>query len=143
MKRSALLLAITLLVSSLGFAQILGPPDYNVTENPHTKSTAYEKAPSPHLNFEAECPQIEMCVIDYPRPIDNPLLKSSSSVVMTKEQIDIQPLPVIYVKNTSTKPGFSNQYRCTIVDLREGSASSNSSHPRMICTAVDNGISEE
>lgn len=131
------------MVTSFGFSQILGPPNYLAKENPHAKITANDVAPIAEPTFSAECSINETCVIDYPRPIDNPLLRTSSTTLMTKAQLNVQPLPVIYVKSSTAPSSISNRYKCTIVDMSNESPGSARSHPTMFCAAVDKSAAIE
>jgi len=145
MKKPILLLVISMMIATFGFSQILGPPNYDAAERnegtPHFKPM---KADQPHVNdryisVSANCEVTGTCVIDYPRPLENPYIKTSSAVLLTKAQINVLPLPVVYLNDDLENDRPAPKYRCEILDLSSESPSSVRSHPRMFCTAVNNG----
>ena len=144
MKKPVLLLVISMMVATFGFSQVLGPPDYNAADrNDGTPVLKPLKADPPPVNdkynsLSANCAVTGTCVIDYPRPVENPYIKTTSPMLLTQAQINVQPLPVVYLNNDA-KESADKPYRCVIVDLTSESPSTVRSHPRMFCTAADNG----
>jgi len=146
MKKPVLLIVIAMMISTLGFSQVLGPPNYNSTVDRDEGTPVLKplKADPPSANdkynsLSANCAVTGTCVIDYPRPLENPYIKTSSQVLLTKAQINVMELPVVYLggEYENDRPGIS--YRCEIRDLSSESPSTIRSHKRMFCTAVDNG----
>ncbi len=84
MKKPVLLIVISMMIASLGFSQMLGPPDYSFADRYENNVLKPLKADPPNVNdkyisLSADCIANGTCIIDYPRPVENPAIKSTSS----------------------------------------------------------------
>ena len=164
MKKTVLLLALSLMIASIGFAQLLGPANYQAAESNDQASVIKPKPisgnnyadeyvassltkPKANISYNDEfvsytssCESTGTCIIDYPRPIDNGMMRSSNTVILSKAQINVQSLPVVYLNSTAASvKGPDIPYRCTIVLRSDESPSSARKHRKMFCEALDNG----
>jgi hypothetical protein len=144
MKKPVLLIAISMMIASLGFSQMLGPPDYSFAEKYENNVFKPMKADPPstidkYVSISADCVANGTCIIDYPRPLDNPTIKSTAPMILSKAQISVQGLPVDYLDNDDPAGSSTSSYRCIIVDHPSESPLTVRATPRLLCTAIYRG----
>jgi len=142
MKKTALVLVITVMVASFGMSQVLGPPNYGIEEKVQPKPVINDAAPHGSSSVSAECLLYGNCVIDYPGPNDNPSI-TSPSIVLSKAQIEVQPLPVTILEKNPANAVDYPVFRCVIVEATSKSKKDPGTHPRMICTTFDKNVHKE
>lgn len=145
MKKPVLLIAISMMIASLGFSQMLGPPDYTIADKYERNNVLKPLKANPpgvtdkYISLSADCIANGTCIIDYPRPTENPAIKSTSSIILSKAQINIQSLPVEYLDNEDPGGNSGSAYRCIVVNHPTESPITVRATPRLLCTAIDSG----